>query len=100
MIRILSRSWVETPSYMLATRHTIGVSYVGKRAGKSCSTLGRALVEAWTLSHECKPADGGRPNCTSPGQAVKSLVGPLKRLGDMARERAGIEGGGPFEAID
>ena len=32
-------------------------------------------------------------------RAVKDVAGALKRLGDEARERAGIAGGGPFEAI-
>ena len=32
-------------------------------------------------------------------RSVKDVAGTLKRLGDEARERAGITGGGPFEAI-
>ena len=32
-------------------------------------------------------------------RAVKDLVGRLKRLGDGARERAGIAGGGPFDDV-
>lgn len=30
-------------------------------------------------------------------RAVKDAVKPLRRLGDQARERAGIAGGGPFD---
>ena len=32
-------------------------------------------------------------------RAVKDVAGALKRLGDEARERAGIEGGGPWEVL-
>ena len=32
-------------------------------------------------------------------RAVKGVAGALKRLGDVARERAGIEGGGPFGEV-
>ena len=32
-------------------------------------------------------------------RAVKDVAAALKRLGDIAREKAKIEGGGPWEAV-